>query len=747
MSRSSRAATIPPSQQPSASRWVFPAILVLATGLVYGQIVRHDFVFWDDDAHILYNPYFHPVSWENTLRFWQGPYFNHYVPLSYTVFAVEAWLARRPPAADGEPKFNAAVFHATSLALHIACVWLVYRLLRRLTAHGPAALVGALLFALHPLQVESVAWISETRGLLAALFTLIGLYAWYCFVDTPAQVAATLRWAWYALAMLAFVAALLSKPSAVAAPLLAAIVSWHRATWRQLVFGLLPTLVFAAALTVLTRQAQTAEGMYFVPPVWARPLIAAEALQFYLAKLCIPWPLVPHYDHAARDVMQRWWFPWCWIGPVLLAVLLVRRPQRDWLTAAGLLIAALLPVLGLMPFAYQDTSTVADRYMYLALLGPAWLVAATLARVHRRVAWYTAAALLLACASLAFVQASRWKNTETLFSYTLAINPRSQIAHNNYATWLTRQGRYDEALSHADEALQLNAQSAVAFGIRAAALDALGRHDEGLDAYRDAVKHDGASVTAHLALAGALARSGDAPAAEAEYREALRLEPDSMQAAFNLAELLEKEQRDAEAIPLFEKVLSRHPDDFRARLMLGTLFARDGRYSAAADHFRQLVEVTGDLQSRAQLAEALVAQGEMTEALAQYKELLREPSPLWPQMAGRAAWLLATHPDGAVRDSRQAQQLALAACRQTAWQQPELLRALAAAHAESGDFSQALTVARQAEEVARSRRDSQALSQIESDLRSYAGSRPLRGQPRHPTNWGRASDRVSNPAP
>jgi tetratricopeptide (TPR) repeat protein len=236
-------------------------------------------------------------------------------------------------------------------------------------------------------------------------------------------------------------------------------------------------------------------------------------------------------------------------------------------------------------------------------------------------------------------------------------------------------------------------------------------------------------VEARIALADALAKAGEPQQAEREYREALSREPLALRASFNLGVLLQQAGRNEEAMEQFRRVLKRHPDDYRARMNLGLLSARAGRHQDAAEHFAWLVQTTGDLPARVQLAEAYVALGSMAAAFDEYRIVLREPSAAWAQVAGRVAWLLATHPEAEVRDGRQALQLSLEACRQTNHQRPDLLRSLAAAYAETGDYAMAEQTARRAQALASGSGKQEFAEQIATDRQHYAAGQPVRAPP------------------
>ncbi len=412
--------------------WLYAA-LIGAVVVTYGRILSHDFVSWDDGLHVVENPHLNPVSLEGLLRLWKEPYFSLYAPLSYSLFAAEAWLAGLPQDEAKNAALSPAVFHAGSLLLHLACVVLVYRLLLLMmteysalstqysvpsVAHRPAACLGALLFALHPVQVESVAWISEQRGLLAALFSLLSLLAYLAFrAGCPDQHGAS-GWGYYVWATVAFVMALLAKPSSACLPLLAAgldLFVLHR-SWRVSVLALLPWLALAAGMVLITQSEQPVSALSFVPPLWARPLIAGDALLFYLTKLVWPLDLGILYRRSPEYVMSQ---PWFWAGGLaisLLAATLAWSRFRAGLLAAGWFVVVLSPVLGLAPFIHQRYSTVADRYAYLAMLGPAYLLAWWFTRGPSWSKTAACAVMLLLCAALSFRQAGHWRDSMHLSS-------------------------------------------------------------------------------------------------------------------------------------------------------------------------------------------------------------------------------------------------------------------------------------------------------------------------------------------
>jgi len=520
-------------------------LLVLFTGVVFRGILSAGFVRWDDGLHVYANPYLHSVSLQNTARFWTAPYQNLYVPVSYSLYALLAAMAHLPAPVltpDGlRVDLNPRIFHAMSLLLHLTNVLLVFLLLRRLlprpqTAGADwAAGAGALLFAIHPVQVESVAWISEMRGLLSGLFSLLALHAWLRHSEGKRT------WRFYALATVCFILALLSKPSAVILPLLAVILEVFllrrpAQVWRA---GLGIWGLLSVACLWLTHGAQPVTTD-LVTPLWTRPFIAGDALAFYAGKLL--WPVNLGSDYGRSPLWltaQRWLFVTPLVPFAIGIAAWLARQRAPWLAAsAALIAAALLPTLGLTPFVFQVYSTVADRYLYLALLGPALAIAWALALVSRQLncraataTWGAVAALLLLVALGSRIQTTYWQSSIPLFQQALSVNPQSWGASNNLGAIALDSGRPFDALPLLTKAVRLRPGFAEAHANRGIALLEL----------------------------------GDKNGAETELREALRLKPDYATADTWLGESLLAQGRSAEAAAAFRQALALNPGSHRAQ--------------------------------------------------------------------------------------------------------------------------------------------------------------------------------------
>ena len=537
--------------------WLLGLLLVLATCAVFGGILQSGFVRWDDDMHVYANPGLHPVSAGSLARFWTAPYQNLYVPLSYSLYAALASVAHLPhpmPTTDGLTiDLDPRVFHAAGLALHVSNVLLVFALLRRLLPRLSRAApsvtdwsscAGALLFAVHPVQVESVAWISEMRGLLAGLFSLGGLLLYVGHAEGEAG----RNRRTYALATLCFVLALLSKPSAVAVPLLAvcleALVLRRPAqNWR------LPLAAWGGIALVflgLTHAAQPVT-VDIVTAGWTRPFVAGDALLFYVGKFLWPARLGMDYGRSPVWLVAQTLFLVPGLAALALGVgvWLARRRAPALAASVGLFAAALLPTLGLTPFAFQVYSTVADRYLYLAVLGPALGLAWGLTRLPalprpplRLAARAVCAGVLAGFALTAHAQVRSWHDSIALFTQALAVNPQSWGACNNLGAVALDLGRPGDALPLLGEAVRLRPGYAEAYANRGLAWLELNQPVPAETDFRAALGAKPDYANACTGLGDALMAQGRAAEAARSFRQALALHPDAprVRAALRVAE-------------------------------------------------------------------------------------------------------------------------------------------------------------------------------------------------------------------
>ncbi len=534
-------------QRRSTSKWPI-AVLVAATLLTLAPVCGHPFVHWDDTHNFERdNSIARAPIWDMP-RFWSEPIKDLYVPVTYTVWWIVGALAR-----TGDGSLNAHVFHTINLLLHVVTAMAVFNLLRRL-GFGPwPACAGALVFAVHPVQVEAVAWASGTKDLLAGLFSILALHGFVRAIEHPTEAVDGRAKAWIAWATTAFIAAMLSKPSAVVVPALAAVLVWFR--WprqRRSITANTPwwTILIAWVLlsipvVAVARGAQSVKSVA-APGISFRGLVAYDSLAFYVHQVAAPMHLAIDYGRSPTWLAHSSQRFWTWLVPAVLALLAVAVRRRVPAALAALLLftAAISPVMGFVPFDFQSYSTVADHYLYVAMFAIALLVADLGARIRRPAVYACLGIWILVLAGRSHVQTWTWRDSEELFQHTLAINPNSVVAAVNLgniradeADWLKAEGRGDAAIARSDEAIALYLRALESSHTDTQARANLGRMyklqrrwSEAEAQYRAILEIRQEDVEAHIQLGVVLGNQGRLLEAIHEFQEALRFEPGEAEA-------------------------------------------------------------------------------------------------------------------------------------------------------------------------------------------------------------------------
>ena len=624
-------------------------ILVFVTVAVFWPVLGHQFLAYDDSVNIYQNQYLHARSLNNLLQFWRYPYEGLYAPLTYTLWALAAWapgLLTESPSAAVVP--DPRLFHSVNLLLHLLSVLIIWRILvmllrrRRLTRTGTAldgnalpsawaACGGALLFAIHPIQVEPVAWATGFKDVLFGLLSFVAVWHYLRYVDAKIQLGsdrpsnARLH---YGLATAAFVLALLAKPTAVVVPVIVWLLAawgWRR-SWREQLAGLSVWVIIAVAWGILTRWVQPGTSLAFEPPLWARPLIAGDAVLFYFYKLVLPLRFGPDYGRSPQVVLEHGWLFLTGLVPFVLAGWLwLKREKLSWLvTAAGVFVVGLLPVLGLISFSFQRYSTVADRYVYLAMLGPALALAWGLTRPKKKLAAICGAIVLGLFLLRSAWQIPYWHDTLTFFEHALQVNSNSHLAHNNLGFALAKQGQDVEAIRHYKEALRLEPESSLAHLNLGNAMVRQGKLEEAIHYYTEALRIVPVFARAHTNLGRALARQGQYQEAIEHHTEALRIEPGFAEAHNNLANVLARQGKFEEAKQHYTEALRLNPGYAEAHTNFGIAFAVQKRFDEAQHHFSEALRLEpNSAQSHALLADLLLQLGKAQEAEPYYTEALR----------------------------------------------------------------------------------------------------------------------------
>ena len=435
-----------------------PWIIVLATLVVFGNLCRHEFTFWDDNYNVWQNPRFNPPTLAGVAWYWKNFANGLYVPLTYTAWGALAGVGYLDQPNELGAHLNPYVFHTFSVHLHVAGALLVYAIVRSVVKDDWAACAGALVFALHPVQVEAVAWVAGLKDVMCGCLSMLAIWLYLLAVDAPTDGERRRRHALYVTATLALVLAMLSKPTAMVVPAIALVLH----VWglgrpaRDALAPLLPWFALSVACAVIAKLAQPAHGVP-AAPLWARPILAGDALAFYLFKLVFPAKLGIDYGWRPTVIVREWWFYVIWIIPVVLFVglLLNRKRSPIMLAAAAVFVIGVSPVLGFSTFLFQFFSTVADHYVYISMLGVALAVAGLLAQRSGRSAWVIVFVALVLMAARSVVQTQVWHDDLTLFGNAIRVNPQSFVARNNLAHAYKLYGHLDEAERVLREAIDL----------------------------------------------------------------------------------------------------------------------------------------------------------------------------------------------------------------------------------------------------------------------------------------------------
>jgi protein O-mannosyl-transferase len=706
-SRPATVAALDRSTSSPAKLFILGILLIAAVAIAYLPSWNGKPI-WDDNAHIT-NSWL--SSMRGLVRIWTEPgATQQYYPLVHTVFWIEHALW-------GDAVLT---YHLLNILLLGLSAFVLYRILRLLEV--PGAWLGAALFALHPVQVESVAWISELKNTLSGFFFLSSAFVYLRFNETRSRRA-------YAAACVLFLAGLLCKTVIAPLPAVLLVVLWWKRgsiSWKRDVIPTVPLFglgIGAGLFTALVeRNLVGAQGAAFNLSILDRCLIAGRDFWFYLFKLI--WPQKLTFIYPRWEIDARVW--WQWLFPIAVVVTFallwkMRTRTRAPLAAALIFAGLLFPALGFInvyPFLY---SFVADHFQYLACAAPLALAGAAIAlgldaidakkKSLRRPIY---AVPLVALGFLSWQQSRQYIDIETLWRTTIAKNPNCWMAFSNLGSYLLVRGNVDEAIADFRRALELRPDQSNDHNNLGKALQAKGRRAEAMGEFQTALRISPNDSPAENNIGAALLETGELDDAIEHLLKAVENRPRNAEAYINLGNAyLQKREIDS-AIAAYSATLELPYDHAETHYSLGNAFRQKGDLDDSVLHYRLALELRPDYaDAHNNLGNALRQQRKIAEAIREYEAALNyQPKSVIAE--NNLAWLLATAADPALRNGARAVQLAEQAVRDTGGGDPVLLHTLAAAYAENGDFDSATNAANAALAIA----DANGITSLAESLRS-----------------------------
>ena len=556
----------------SADYRIITALLIILPLLIYAQVYNFE-ILWDDDdgagkGH-LHNAFVVKPSWASFTQLFTQPYFDMYIPVSYSLLGILKAFAELLSLPIN------SVLHLGNVMVHIVNGLLVFTILKQFIVNKWAVLIGVLFFLLHPIQVEAVAWISEFRGLLATIFVLLSLYY---YLKNQANLSY--------LALIFFVLAVLSKPSAVVLVPFMFLLNYYFKIAKN-IQKTLPFALIALIFVLITSSVQLGRIDFAQHSLdfWQRPFVWLDSIIFYIYKIIYPYHLSASYTLSPKFISVQWWFYPLALVPLALGVLLwLKREKYPLLVFSSVLfISGFFLTSGFVSFAFQRHSLVADRYVYFAMIGIALLIGTIFSKVDKKIWQGLIISVLIVFASLsAFRQIPIWQNSFELWSHSINYEATPQYAHfnlgfyfNGVGTEIAQAGKYQQAIVYFDKAIKVYPKNyskklSEAIFNKSLALLKLKKYQQALDSFNQAIKIDPNNVNANNGKIDALT---------------------SLVKHFsNKGREFASAGKHQQAIVYFDKAINITPPNNKKYLAIlfsnkGRAFANMGKYQQAADSF------------------------------------------------------------------------------------------------------------------------------------------------------------------
>lgn len=574
--------------------WVALAVAVLAA-LPFLPALQNEFVSWDDEPNFLRNPFYRGLGLTELRWMWSTTHMGHYIPLSWMTLGLDylVW------------GMNPLGYHLTSIVLHAANAVVIFFVTRRLLSLALndgrdssrvvlAAAFAALVFAMHPLRVESVAWVTERRDVLSGLFSSLAVLVYLRAAETPPLTSRR-----YAPVFALAVAALLSKATAMTLPAVLLLLnvyplrrltlpSWRSDSARQVYKELAPLTLLAIAAMLLSLVALRPGPQLGVVDKIA---VSAYSVAFYLWKTLVPLSLGPIYPMPLSVPLASWPYLASYMMVTGMAVIALTEWRR-WPGIAAVVVGFVVTVMPMLGIVQNGPQIAADRYTYHAGPALALLAGAAMALAWQRrkvVAVAAGGLLLLGLGQMTWLQTRYWRTSDSLWRRAVQVAEHSAIAHDGLATTLFRRDSVEQALAHYERAIQLNPYYADAHANVGAALGRLRRFDEATPHFERALQLKPDFDMAENNWGLVLAMQGKLMAAIGHYRLALSINPENSDAELNWANALVADGNLETALPHYRRAAKLNPISAETEAHWGATLAQLGRLEEAIPHFQRAV--------------------------------------------------------------------------------------------------------------------------------------------------------------
>jgi protein O-mannosyl-transferase len=600
------------------------AIIFAFAFIAYYPCMSGGFI-WDDKMLLTENEIIKAP--DGLYRFWCTTEPTDYWPVTYTAFWFEWRLWGMNPTG----------YHVANLILHVVEGWLIWYILSKFSI--PGAFLAGLIFVVHPVNVESVAWIAQRKNTMALLFFLLSIF---CYVQAETQPTTQNRLyrhgvdLWYMFSLVTFMLAILSKGSVVILPvLLLGIIWWRRRPMAWDLLRITPFFVAAVGFTAVNVWFQTHGTREVIRDagLMERLLGAGAVIWFYLYKTLLPINLDFVYPQWKIDINSLlWWLP---ILTALMVTAVLWWCRKGWsrpfFFAWCFFCVALVPVMGLTDSYFMKFSLVADHYQHIAIIGVIALVSAGWSEWYRHSRgakhWAAMMVAIMALGMLAFLtwrQSGYYRDEMTLYQVTLGNDPNCWLVHNNLGVIFAEAGRPHEALEHYQQALRVKPKYANFYNNLANVLKDMGKLPEAIEQYQYALRLDPNSAEIHYNLGQALVKIGQYPEAIEQYRQAVNLKPYYSEALNSLGLALVNVGRVAESIEIYKKALAINPNYISAHNNLGYALCMKNQTQEAIQHFEWSLKLKpDDPDVHLNLGNALYMSSQPDKAIEHYRQALK----------------------------------------------------------------------------------------------------------------------------